>query len=247
MSFVCEYCGRSFKRNYNLLYHQKHTRYCLDRRNNPTLGNESSSIMPMPAPIQPTEKAPVATINISEKLIGEFMQTMIKMMQQSTSNNVEREKPKDTINGVLTDAEIRQHLALLTVDLILAGGKGYADYAGGYPFKNRVICTDRARKKLKYMIEEGIIVSDAGGAKLTKRFFQIIGPRNEALINEKYNEIQLQVANIAKSGTTGSSNIVELLEESVRLQTILAEAKAAAEGAENSLTRDFVNHLSRIL
>ena len=128
------------------------------------------------------------------------------------------------------------------MDFILEGAKGFADFANCYPFKDRVLCTDKSRKKLRYKDEDGEIINDGGGHKLMQRFFQAISTRNEELISAEYSILQQQVEHISTQGTASTSDLVGLLTKATRLQDILQQCKDAAEGKDNELTQDFIKH-----
>ncbi len=147
----------------------------------------------------------------------------------------------------ITDEEITDHLEHLTLNFIQEGAKGYADFANTYPFKDRLLCTDKARKKLRYKDGEGELIDDAGGLKLTQRFFQAIAPRNEELINAEYQALQQEVQQIADAGTGGTSNLTGLLTKATHLQELLVKCQQAARGEENEFTKEFVHHLSKML
>ena len=147
----------------------------------------------------------------------------------------------------ITDEEIQEHLEHLTLNFINDGAKGYASFANYYPFKDRVLCTDKARKKLRYRDNEGEVVEDGGGVKLAQRFFQAIAPRNEEIINAEYRALHKEVQQIANDGTAYQSDLTSLLTKASRLQDLLIKCRDAARGEENDLTKEFVNHLSKML
>lgn len=227
--FKCEDCYKEYSRPDSLKRHQRSCKRHL-------LEKDADS---------PQSQMPPHT---DVGALAEMVAKLIQVPTQTPTPNCTRAPQQNAVNlNALTDAHILRCLDDLSLHYIMEGGIGYANYAGGYPFKDFVICPDVSRKKLRYKDENGRIVNDTGGFKLTQRFFQLIAPRNEQIIKTKYKLLQEQVDEIAESETTGSSNIVDLLEESTRLQQLLAESKAAANGKINNLTRDFVNHLTKIL
>ena len=185
------------------------------------------------------------TDNTLQDQISDLLKVVTKLVEQPANvnnhtNNVVMNLPP------ITDEEIADHLKHLTIDFIHDGAKGYADFAGTYPFKDRVLCTDKARKKLRYKDGNGELVDDANGLKLAKRFFQAIGPRNEELINAEYQTLHQKVQKIVAEGTSYNSNLTSILTKATHLQDLLAKCKDAAKGKENELTKEFVNHLSKM-
>ena len=84
-------------------------------------------------------------------------------------------------------------------------------------------------------------------ATLNKRFFQVIAPRNEELINAEYRALHQEVQKIATEGRAHTSNLTGLLTKATHLQELLVKCQQAAKGEENQLTKEFVNHLSKML
>lgn len=86
----------------------------------------------------------------------------------------------------------------MTLDHIKAGPVGYAKYALEFPFKDKIICTDYARRKLKYKNEQGEIVSDPEGNKICKMFFSLTHDRNKELVDPYISELQHKLWNIPR-------------------------------------------------
>ena len=109
------------------------------------------------------------------------------------------------------------------------------------------MCTDKSRKKLKYKDENGEIIDDNRGLKLAQRFFRVITPHSEGLINTEYKILQEEVQRIAEEGRASTSDLPRILTKATRLQEILVLCHEAATGKENELTQEFISHLSKML
>jgi hypothetical protein len=177
------------------------------------------------------------------------LQSQIMMMLQTGGVGNVNNNRNVVMNNLqpITDEELQQHIEQLTLDFILEGAKGFADFANCYPFKDRVLCTDKSRKKLRYRGEGGEMVDDPNGKKLTHRFFQSIAEKNNELVNTEYQTLQQRVAEIAEGGIANSSILPELLTKSIRLQDTLRLCNEAASGGDNELTQEFINHLAKKL
>ncbi len=265
MNIACEYCGKTFSKSYNVYKHQRTAKYCLklqhkfeekpveigtcqycgiefNSRDNLkrhekvcTVKGKSSSkdeqLLEMIIQLQKT------IVNLSDRPVG-----------TTNNNNNNNTRNVTTMNlAPITDEEIQEHLAQLTIDFIQEGAKGYANFANSYPFKNRVLCTDKARKKLRYKDSDGQLVDDSGGVKLAHRFFKVIAPRNEEIINEEYQILQEKVQSIAEEGRAYTADLTGLLTKATHLQDLLIQSRDAARGEENELTREFIRHLSKML
>ena len=103
---------------------------------------------------------------------------------------------KITINQKISNLDplhfekMGEYSEYLTIDHIKAGLDGYVDYALEYPFKNRVVCSDFARKKIKYKDTDGNVINDPEMTKLAKRFFESISQKNQELTQQYANEIR---------------------------------------------------------
>ena len=234
--------------------HQRTAKYCLSLQDKDTdieticeCGRKFSRKDAMFRHQRKCAQSPQPSGQIEDK-IGDLIDIINKLVERPTPN-VSNNNCNNVVMNLppITDEEIAGHLEHLTINFINSGAKGYADFAGNYPFKNRLVCTDKARKKLRYKDSNGDIVNDACGLKLTQRFFQAIAPRNEELINDEYNTLRQEVQKIASEGTAYNSNLTSILTKATHLQELLAKCQQAAKGEENELTKEFVNHLSRML
>ncbi len=263
----CKYCNNTFGRHNNLLKHQKTARYCLILQGKLTEAKQAtykrtytckycsnqfsrSDNLKRHIPTCPEniamheDKARSQDKQLLEMIIQ--LQRTIANMSEHTSGTTNNRNM--TMNlAPITDEEIQEHLEHLTIDFIQEGAKGYANYANSYPFKDRVLCTDKARKKLRYKDNTGEMVDDASGVKLAKRFFQAIAPRNEEIINAEYAALHQEVQQIAQDGTAYRTDLTGLLTKASHLQELLIKCQQAARGEENELTKEFVSHLSKML
>jgi hypothetical protein len=78
----------------------------------------------------------------------------------------------------------------LTIDHILRGPEGYADYALSYPLNDRLIEEEYLETTfIKYKDRLGNIIIDYGGKMLTKMIFDSVKDRTYELINSNDNVI----------------------------------------------------------
>jgi hypothetical protein len=89
----------------------------------------------------------------------------------------------------MSDEHIREQVKNLTIDHIKKGALGYSEYFLEYPLKERVICTDYARRKIKYKNEQGEIISDPEMSNLSDLLFKSIKDRNRELTIQYTNEL----------------------------------------------------------
>ena len=93
----------------------------------------------------------------------------------------------------ITEEWLLENAKFLTIEHILRGSEGYADYALEYPLRDRLIINDEyydSKQKptfLKFKDINGDIIIDNGGKILTKMFFDSISERIMELIENKSN------------------------------------------------------------
>ncbi|KKK55654.1 hypothetical protein LCGC14_3072380, partial [marine sediment metagenome] len=255
MTYQCEYCSATFNKDYTMYRHQRTAKYCLAVQDKQTGDHECtfcSKIFSRKDNMLRHQKlcseggTKTHTIKSRqlEDQIEDLKQIIAKLVDRpaNVNTNTNTNNRNNVVMNLqpITDEEIADHLENLTLDFIQEGAKGYAAFANNYPFKDRLLCTDKARKKLRYKDNDGELIEDGGGLKLTQRFFQIIAPRNEELINAEYRALQEEVQQIADAGTGSTSNLTGLLTKATHLQDLLVKCQQAARGEENEFTKEFV-------
>ncbi|KKL58010.1 hypothetical protein LCGC14_2229680 [marine sediment metagenome] len=265
--YVCQYCNNTFSRTNNLIKHQKKAQYCLVLQANTEVEAKyeceycSQSFTRKDSLSRHYKVCKIYTVQQVEKKArttaiedqNKMLLDLITQLQENITNVAGRPAVNNNRQVVLnnlqplTEENLQEHLEHLTLNFIQEGAKGYAAFANSYPFKNRVMCTDKARKKLKYKDGDGEVIEDGGGVKLAQKFFQAIAPRNEEIINIEYRALHEKVQQIAKDGTAYHADLTGLLTKATHLQELLIKCREAARGEENELTREFVSHLSKML
>lgn len=187
--------------------------------------------------------------NCTKKTIQPEVLEMFDELKKAINNNTTNNKSTNIMGDLppITEESLKAHLEKLTLDLIQEGAKGYAMYASTYALKDYVICTDKSRKKLKFKEEDGTIVNDLGGVKITQIFFDSIKDKNKILIDKEYDLLQKEVARIGAGGEAGVNDLTNALEKSTMLQNLLYQCNDAAIGKTNALTQAFVRHLTKAL
>ena len=62
--------------------------------------------------------------------------------------------------------DIKESVPMLTLDHHVKGAEGYAEYALEFPFKDKIVCVDVNRNKIKYKDGEGNVIEDVGFRKM---------------------------------------------------------------------------------
>lgn len=89
----------------------------------------------------------------------------------------------------LTLKDMRQSVPMLSLDHHVQGEEGYAAYALEFPFKDKIVCVDVARNKIKYKNEDGDVVEDIGFKKMMQKLCELIKDRTFVLTGEHYEKL----------------------------------------------------------
>ena len=135
------------------------------------------------------------TIDRLEETIKEQKQIMLDLQNKiqelaikaiSRSTNTKNTQINNYIQQLkpVTDEHLQDNLQYLSIEHILKGPEGYAEYALEYPLKDRLICVDYSRRKVKFKDKDGNIITDPEMSNLATKFFISIKEKNKALILE---------------------------------------------------------------
>ena len=86
------------------------------------------------------------------------------------------------IDLAITEEWLLENAKFLTIEHILKGAEGYADYALSYPLNNRIIEDEDDYAFVKYTDRNGSIITDHGCKILSEMIFDSIKERNAELI-----------------------------------------------------------------
>jgi len=89
----------------------------------------------------------------------------------------------------LLESDLADNVINLTLDHHVKGIEGYAEYALEFPFKDKVVCVDTARNKIKYKNEDGDIIEDGGFRKMMVKLCQALKDRSFSLSQEHYEKL----------------------------------------------------------
>jgi hypothetical protein len=114
--------------------------------------------------------------------IASLEESVLKSRQTININN--------TVNNFqpITQEHLNDCARFLTLSHIFEGEQGYANYALEYPLKDRIVCVDASRNKVKYK-ENDKVISDIGMKKLLQKIAESILEQNTSLINTEMNNL----------------------------------------------------------
>jgi len=221
---------------------ERHMLSCKYRQNNIELEKKDEIIFMQNKTIESQSK------KITE-LEGRLENIAIKGVEKPTTSTSNTQN----INLLpLTEKHMKTCASNLTLDHIREGALGYAKYALEYPFKDRLVCVDYARKKIKYKNSDGDYVVDPYMTKMAPKFFKSISSQNNQLINECISEIRAQIEELINSAddTEGGWDVEDFESEQSRLHAFLGillsakrNVKEASKNQDNELSDNFVRHV----
>ena len=73
--------------------------------------------------------------------------------------------------------DIENAVPMLTLDHHVKGAEGYAEFALEFPFKDKIVCLDVNRNKIKYKNDEGDVIEDTGFRKMMTKLCESLKDR----------------------------------------------------------------------
>jgi len=131
----------------------------------------------------------------------------------------------------VTTAHLTSNAQHLTIEHIKKGVEGYAEYALEYPLKDRLICSDYSRRKVKFKDKDGNVITDPEMKTLAKKFFNSIKEKNKELICKSANELQERL---------GDENVMDTV---VKLFDYKEEVNRCCDGGTTDFHYDFVRQV----
>jgi hypothetical protein len=131
-----------------------------------------------------------------EKKLSSFQKDMKDVAMKAVSRPISNITNKTIqINNYIKNMQplsldhIKENIPMLTLDHHVKGPEGYAEYALEFPFKDRIVCVDVARNKIKYKNEEGDIIEDPGFRKMMLKLCEALKDRTFKLCQEHYEKL----------------------------------------------------------
>ena len=257
---ICKSCGKSFVKKFNF---ERHLQLCkklqYDEKFSEELhklkeeNNRLNMIKTMQEKqLENCEKKIVEMEDKYEKHIKELQDKLenIALKAISKPTTVNNSRVNQIINNLtpITTEHLAEHVQYLTMDHIKDGASGYAKYALEYPLKDKIICVDYSRRKVKYKDEEGNLVDDPEMTKLAKKFFSAIETYNNNLVSNYNDEILEKILNVGGSNNEmtqeEANKCIELgnalLADMLRIKNMKTDIEDIKKGNKPDLLHDFV-------
>lgn len=210
--FTCEFCGYETPNRRALYNHKKRTKYCSGET------QSSSPTPPLNQTVKDFEEYKARTeaelfeckaeLDECKKLLLDYekrlaisesklessaqVQDFMKELTLKTLDKSAPQKAKSKVDHLLplTDDYITSCAQYFTEEYTTNGPVGYAKFALEYPFKNRVICTNKQAKYLRYKDKSGVEKSDSNHIitvfidSIRQKNLDILTPVIDKLIDE---------------------------------------------------------------
>jgi uncharacterized Zn-finger protein len=271
---ICNFCNKTFTNSGNLNTHQKTAKYCLKIQgsvNNSNfncifcsksyaqkkdLGRHLSECVNKKL----SEKDSI--ISEKEKIISE-KDSRIKELQDQlieiiktrpTTINNNNQRINTIINNLqpLTDNHLAEQSQYLTLEHIKEGVEGYVKYALEYPFKDRIVCVDYSRKKIKYKDQHENIIDDPEMVKLSQKFFKAIEGKNTEIVENELEMLheQLEELNNDSNNEMDEDETIIFQNNSERITNKIFAFRDnridiidASKGQKSEICNDFIKNI----
>lgn len=174
-----------------------------------------------------------------EKTIEDLQNKLFELASRPTTSTTTNNNNKIFANmHLITPDHLQEQAKNLTLDHIKRGAIGYGEYFLDHPLKDRVICTDFSRRKLKYKNENGEIVTDPELTNLSELLFKSIKDRNKELTVQYTKELTNRFAN--KNDLLEVSYFMELATKFSEQDVMVGKM---FDGAKNDIFHDIIRHI----
>lgn len=232
---LCEWCKRCFSSKHWLTVHKNKCISNIKNIQDKCICLEKDNIQ--------LEKDNIQLEHINNTLIHqlqdqkEIIQDLQNKLENIALSAVSRPTTsnKTQINNYIqqlqpvTDEHLIDNVQHLTIDHIMKGPEGYAQYALEYPLKDRLICVDYARRKVKFKNKDGKVITDPEMSNLATKFFNSIKDKNKELIIE--------------CGEKLKENFGDELDTIVKIFDYKAGVERSSDGEKSEFHHDFVKQV----
>jgi hypothetical protein len=193
--YPCENCGKNFLTKNTFKYHQttlckNNTQYTFLRNELEKLKLENDTFRNKLLVAENTIKELRADKKDFQERYDKLSLTAVKRPVNSTKNI--------QINNYIQNMEplkiedIKESVPMLTLDHHVKGAEGYAEFALEFPFKDKIVCVDVNRNKIKYKDGDGNVIEDVGFRKMMTKLCASLKDRSFNLCQEHYEKLSEQ-------------------------------------------------------
>ena len=256
MSHICKFCQSNFTTKSYLNYHQKNTKYCLEKQCandikkfmckycNKSISSEkrlnNHYIICKQYNVTHIKEDYEEKLEEKDVLIRDLKQQIkdlqdkleniaIKAVSRPTTTNMNKTNINNYIQNMMpvTGDHLFEQSSNLTIEHVQKGAFGYAEYALEYPLKDRIACVDYSRRKIKFKDKDGNLITDPEMVKLAPMFFESIKDKSSQLVYSLNNKEMDSC----------------MFEEVAKLFNTNADVKNCSSGIKSDFYHDFIKHI----
>jgi hypothetical protein len=217
--FKCNCCTKEYTSKENLIFHQKN---CISYLLNEQSNNYKEKIIELSNTIEEYKKQ---VKELQDKLENIAVKAVSRPTNKTQINNfIQQLQP-------LSEEKLKESVDNLTIDHIKKGPEGYAQYALDYPLKDKMICVDFSRRKVKFKDKDGNIITDPEMSGLATKFFNSIKDKNKELICVYANELKEKL---------GDNDIMDTM---VKIFDYKMSVDKGSDGEKTDFHHDFVTQM----
>ena len=168
--------------------------------------------------------------DLQDKLENIAVKAVSRPIHSTTSNKTQINNFIHQLQPV-TEEKLKESVSNLTIDHIRKGPEGYAQYALDYPLKDKMICVDYSRRKVKFKDPDGNVITDPEMTGLSTKFFNSIKDKNKELVCLCANELKEKL---------GDDNIMDTM---VKIFDYKIAVDRGSEGEKTEFHHDFVRKM----
>lgn len=183
-SNCCNSCGKTFQISAN---YKRHLRTCKKVELVSQLRTQIEQMKQTIIALQRENEILLKDKNELRSDYKDLAKTAVKRPTTSTKNIQITNYIKNM--HPLLESDINENVQYLTLEHHVKGAEGYAEYALEFPFKDKIVCVDTARNKIKYKNEEGDVIEDVGFRKMMVKLCTALKDRSFNLCQEHYEKL----------------------------------------------------------
>jgi hypothetical protein len=252
---ICEHCNSKLSNRASLSHHQKNAKYCLAKRGK-WVDNyfchgcdsvystkrrlDTHMSICFDSLILKNNYDHIQKLEDKDKQI-EHLKKQVRILQDKLENVAIKavSRPittKTQINNYIrnmlpvTENHMLEQSKKLTIEHIQRGPEGYAEYALEHSLKDRVVCVDYSRRKIKFKDSYGLVIIDPEMTTLATKFFNSIKDQNMALIQEYGERLREDFS---------EDNVDRLIE----IGSYRSDVNKGSEGQKSDFQYDFVKNI----
>lgn len=183
----CEACNKVFSRKYEL---DRHLNVCKKNNVLKDLNNKIKQLEEKNTRLEERCLSLTEQLNKVQKSYDKLSTTAVKRPTTSTKN-IQINNYIQKMDPLRID-DIKESVPMLTLDHHVKGAEGYAEFALEFPFKDKIVCLDVNRNKIKYKNDDGDVIEDVGFQKMMTKLCEALKDRSFNLCQEHYERLSQQ-------------------------------------------------------